>query len=119
MKGFIILAAVLVALLLATAAGVIVAFNKIGELQEKEKAIYKAIDLNNSRALRRCSDLEGRCRDLERRCSELETWKEETEKKLESGEYGDAAAIEKAVAKGMDNIFNYSWEKAMSGGKLP
>ncbi len=112
MKGFIILAAVLAALLLATAAGVLVAFRKIEELQEKDKTIYKAIDLNNARLLRRCSDLEARCR-------ELEEWKEETGKKLESGEYGDAAAIEKAVAKGMDNIFNYSWEKAMSGGKLP
>ena len=116
MTGWIILAAVLAALLVATAFGTAAAMGKIGELEDKITGIYHAIDQNNERALRRCSDLEGRANGLEARAASVEKKLEEVEEKLQDGDFGDRDAVEKAIARGLDNIFNYSLDDAMSGG---
>lgn len=108
MTGWIILAAVLAALLLATAAGVLVAFNKISELKDEIAGARRAADRNNERALRRSSELEGRTKALEDRADEIE-------KELADEEAG-GRNIERAIAKGLDNIFNYSLDVAVNGG---
>ncbi len=82
--------------------------SRIRELEDKITGIYHAIDRNNEHALRRCSDLEGRTKALEDRADEIE-------KELADEEAG-GRNIERAIAKGLDNIFNYSLDVAVNGG---
>lgn len=107
MKVWIILAAFAALLALgAFALGSLRA--RVCELEDTVAGLRQEIDQNNGRALRRCSELEGRTKALEDRADEIE-------KELADEEAG-GRNIERAIAKGLDNIFNYSLDVAVNGG---